>query len=1090
MRTAAAKRLADAGHDRPRPTLVLPLDQAEELFSVDAGPQADQFLVLIADLMRRLDTGDAGLVVAATIRTDRYEAMQNHPALDGIGTTLFDELKPMPAGHFSAVITGPAARVGHGGQRLTIAPSLVNRLLDDATEGADTLPLLALTLARLYTDYATNGELTVADYEAMGGMRHVVQNAIDEALAAQPAPRAAQLDVLRAAFIPWMATINPDNDQPVRRVARYADLPEPSRSLIDALVDKRLLVKDERDGETVVEVALESLLRQWDDLAGWLRAERQNLVAADDIGRNATAWATHDRDPAWLLTGTRLTDAETLAAAPGFRDLLAPALDFLVASRRKETAERDEEKRRQQAELETAQRHAREQRRLNRRLTALVALGIVLALVVAGALGIYREDRKANAERMFSQATGMLAGDVDGNDVQAFHELLSAYDSVHDDGPLVNALRARFSTIRISDVHARVIGATFSAQSHRLAVATADNHIRLWRTSTRVWREHPLDGAQILTSPSSGQVAYSSIAISPDGNLLAGGRSDGKVELWHLDGPSPQSRLIDSHRHEGVVTSVAFSPDGQRIASAGGADNVIDMSNMTGAEGKRIPTGSEVFTVAFDPRSDLLASGGSDGDIRFWNPDGSPERTIPHAHANGVMTLAFNPIEPVIASGGADQMVRLWHTDSLTQVDHPLSRHTQTVEGVAFNDDGSRIVSASADHTVQLWDAHRGEPIGDPMIRHTETVWAATFVGDKIVSGSNDRTIRVWDGIVGQPISSPLRGHQGAVTGIAINNAGDRIASASTDKTVRLWNLYTGHQIAPPFVGPTGVVTSVAFSPRGDVVAAGSADGTVRLWRTDSHKPITTLQARQPVNSVAFSPQGDRLASAGGDCQVTLWDLASANPTPLLCNDRGAVLAVAFNPRGDRLVSGGVDGKLRLWDPATARQVWERDTLLALSEQTRRRFDLASGRPAVITSVAYSPDGTRIASGSSNWRPYESPTGLIQRWDAATGQPAGEPMHPPEGSVMAVAYSPQVAGKEASRLVSGDSAYAVRLWDADSPAGEQLGGPLNGHQNGVVSVVFSPDAACTVSGSGDGTVRIWPNSPTKAPKDALRDKLP
>ena len=208
--------------------------------------------------MGRLDTGDAGLVVAATIRTDRYEAMQNHPALDGIGTTLFDELKPMPAGHFSAVITGPAARVGHGGQRLTIAPSLVNRLLDDATEGADTLPLLALTLARLYTDYATNGELTVADYEAMGGMRHVVQNAIDEALAAQPAPRAAQLDVLRAAFIPWMATINPDNDQPVRRVARYADLPEPSRSLIDALVDKRLLVKDERDGETVVEVALKA----------------------------------------------------------------------------------------------------------------------------------------------------------------------------------------------------------------------------------------------------------------------------------------------------------------------------------------------------------------------------------------------------------------------------------------------------------------------------------------------------------------------------------------------------------------------------------------------------------------------------------------------------------------------------------------------------------------------------------------------------------------------------------------------------------------------------------------------------------------
>ena len=65
----------------------------------------------------------------------------------------------------------------------------------------------------------------------------------------------------------------------------------------------------------------------------------------------------------------------------------------------------------------------------------------------------------------------------------------------------------------------RVIGVAFSAQSQRLAVATADNHIRLWYTGTPVWREHPLDGAQILTSPSQGQIAYSSIAISPDGNL-------------------------------------------------------------------------------------------------------------------------------------------------------------------------------------------------------------------------------------------------------------------------------------------------------------------------------------------------------------------------------------------------------------------------------------------------------------------------------------------------------------------------------------------------------------------------------------------
>jgi hypothetical protein len=110
LRASAATRVAAAGHQGALPTLVLPVDQAEELFSADAGPEADQFLVLVADLMRRLNTGaEIGLIVAATIRTDRYEAMQNHPALDGIGTELFSELKPMPSGHFSQVITGPAA---------------------------------------------------------------------------------------------------------------------------------------------------------------------------------------------------------------------------------------------------------------------------------------------------------------------------------------------------------------------------------------------------------------------------------------------------------------------------------------------------------------------------------------------------------------------------------------------------------------------------------------------------------------------------------------------------------------------------------------------------------------------------------------------------------------------------------------------------------------------------------------------------------------------------------------------------------------------------------------------------------------------
>jgi hypothetical protein len=246
LRTAAADRLVDAGQHGPPPTLVLPLDQAEELFSEEAGVQAEQFLLLISELLGRMNATESALIVAATIRTDRYELMQNHPALDGVGTVLFNRLTPMPLSEFKEVITGPAERSEQADQHVRFAPDLIERLLADAGEGANTLPLLSLTLARLYTDWVDVGadELTLADYLAMGGMHDVVNNEIEEVLVEDPHDRTTAVDRLRAAFIPWLATVNPDGDQPIRRVARYDDLPTASRGLIDALVAKRLLVKD------------------------------------------------------------------------------------------------------------------------------------------------------------------------------------------------------------------------------------------------------------------------------------------------------------------------------------------------------------------------------------------------------------------------------------------------------------------------------------------------------------------------------------------------------------------------------------------------------------------------------------------------------------------------------------------------------------------------------------------------------------------------------------------------------------------------------------------------------------------------------
>jgi TIR domain len=289
VRAAAIKRLADTAESRvasptgagvgaasPQPsvdrrgepsgpTLVLPLDQAEELFSGEAvstaaDQEAERFLELLAAVIGRINTDEARLLVAASIRTDGYAAMQNHPALDGIGTVLFNDLKTIPSQHFPAAIKGPAARSSEAGRRLSIADDLVDRLIADADEGAATLPLLALTLNRLYTDYGSAGHITLSDYDSMGGMPEVLNNQIEQILAAGSHDRDTALETLRSAFSRGRPVINPDNDQPMRRVALESELPAESRPLIDAFVDNRLLVRDQRDGQVVLAVAMESLL--------------------------------------------------------------------------------------------------------------------------------------------------------------------------------------------------------------------------------------------------------------------------------------------------------------------------------------------------------------------------------------------------------------------------------------------------------------------------------------------------------------------------------------------------------------------------------------------------------------------------------------------------------------------------------------------------------------------------------------------------------------------------------------------------------------------------------------------------------------
>jgi WD40 repeat protein len=1079
IRAAAAEQLSHvlAPENKAQtsaPTLVLPIDQAEELFSADAGPQADQFLTMLAELIGRINADEVGLIVAVTIRTDRYEAMQNHPALEGIGTALFDDLKPMPRAEFKEVIIGPAARATEAGKRLVINDDLVAKLLRDAGEGADTLPLVALTLSRLYADYGGTKEITLADYEAMGGMTDVVNNEIEEILQQHPGGRANALQLLRSAFVPWLATVNSLNDQALRRVARMSDLPKQSRPLIDAFVARRLLVRDERDGEVVIEVALESLLRQWDDLAGWLTEERLNLKIADDIERNAAAWENQGQDPAWLFTGSRLGEAEKLASTEGFSTLLANCRKFLAACWEAENQRlRDEEALRNeklhhaedvarlaQESQQEAESHARLMRRRSRVLAVVAVVAILGAAaaiygVVTATQARHQADaraREAIALRLTSDARAMLAGRQEGGDIRAIQEILAASHvaSTADSGALYDGVVQRSSTLKIVQTPTPVRDLAIKPDGSRLVTAQLDGTLRLWDSVTGQPIGAPLTGHQ-------GKVE--GVAFSPDGHRIASGGLDRTVRLWNADTGQPIGGPLVGHTD--MVTTVAFSPDGRRIVS-GSADHTLRLWDADTGQpigGPLVGHTEWVADVAFSPLGHQIASGADDKTVRLWNADTGQQIGPPlTGHTDWVQSLVYSPDGRRIVSASYDYSLRIWDADTGQPVGHPLLGHTGSVASAAFSPDGHRIISGGEDDVVRIWDADTGLPVGDPLHGHTGWVNGVVYSPDgrRIISSSNDGTFRVWDAGFDM-----IAAHAGSVYSARFSPDGHRIVSAGEDKTVRLWNADTGLPIGTPMIGHTDAVMSVAFSLDGHRIVSASKDNTVRLWDADTGQPVgqPLVGHTEEVTSAAFSPDGRLVVSGSNDKTVRLWDANTGTPVGQPMVGHGdAVSSVLFSLDGRQIVSGSFDSTLRIWDVGTGQPVGQP----------------LVGHIGAVTSLALTPDGHHVVSGSQD--------DTVRIWDIGTGKPIGRPLTGQSGTVTDVAVSPN-----GLRIMSGSNDKTLEMWDAVT--GKPIGEPITGHTGGVNSVAFNGDGRVVVSGSDDGMLRLWPAPPKEEWVTLLCDKL-
>jgi WD40 repeat protein/serine/threonine protein kinase len=543
---------------------------------------------------------------------------------------------------------------------------------------------------------------------------------------------------------------------------------------------------------------------------------------------------------------------------------------------------------------------------------------------------------------------------------------------------------------------------------------------------------------------------------SPDGERLASAGGDGVIKIRN----SRTGEVLKKFpAHDNGASSVAFHPDGLHLASAG-ADGLVKVWDLaTGAEVFRGPCAAlrkygAAYTVAFSRPDGRYLAAGSEGAVRVWdwkkNRPGSPEQVFPSGHQNHSIPVAFSD-DGCLAAGGGSQGQTIWDVET-GRLLHTWPAHHFPVNALAFSPGGGQLATASLDHTVKLWETTTGRRIHD--LPHTGNALGVAFTldGKRLASTGEDKTVRIWDVKSGRQVLG-LRGHTDSTGCVAFSPDGHRLASASLDGTICIWDatpLAKGEGDETTFARHGDELRTVVVSPKGDKIVSAGHGGLVKVWDAASAQQLLEIPAHAVlVWSVAWHPDGQRIASAGAgpdgsQLAVKFWDTRNGReelPAIAAEGEKSAVpfMAVAFgpNPDGRYLVTGKQDGTVQIWDAKTHRKVHD---LVPPGPEIRRE----------IRAVAFSPDGKQLATASGD--------GRIQLWDATRlDQEQPSRLAPLRarvpGPCVILAFSP-----DGQRLASGGVLQTLR-----------------GHTGDVYTVAFSPQdgGRWIASGGEDSTVKVW-----------------
>jgi WD40 repeat protein/DNA-binding SARP family transcriptional activator len=371
-----------------------------------------------------------------------------------------------------------------------------------------------------------------------------------------------------------------------------------------------------------------------------------------------------------------------------------------------------------------------------------------------------------------------------------------------------------------------------------LAVADEVGRVAWWNLADR----------QLVSPPVSGHTdGIHSLAFTPNGDSLISTGADQTIVQWKMSSLLVEPLVETADR----IWSLAIAPDGRLLASGNDQGEITVWDAVSGQSVSCLytPNAVSLNSVAFSPDGTELAAGSADHHLMLWSvADNTAQPRLLEGHTAGITSVAFSPDGRLLASGSRDKTIRLWKVGSGQPVGQPLQGHTDEVWDVAFHPNGKILASAGWDHTIRLWDVERGRPLTPLLSGHTDAVVSLAFSPDGTIlaSGSRDKTIRLWNVATGQPLGQPLLRHKDTVWDVSFSPTEAMLASAGCGQPdtyvhckhgeVRLWHIPDGRALGLPMTMHNDVVYRAVFSPDGKTVLSVGDDARILRWNVDRQK--------------------------------------------------------------------------------------------------------------------------------------------------------------------------------------------------------------------------------------------------------------